>query len=163
MVTYTFQESFTHTHLWYNPLYIQLIYKHTIFFITSFKNSLPWSIMIFMDGPWLWVVFIMAWATEGPLLSLSGYATTHFVYRSVIVRTYLLALSVTVNGPMRSIPSTSHFPSVLIGCNSGACVFIFLWNWHFRQHCIWNACRRYQYMIQQKLGFPKQILSFAKK
>jgi len=57
--------------------------------------------------------------------TLIGLAKTNFENKSVAVKMYLLPSSVSVYGPIRSIPRTSQVPSVLMGCSAGAILFIF--------------------------------------
>lgn len=75
---------------------------------TSLTNARPRSVMIFLTIPKVYNFDTSASATSVLEPNFKGSAMTHFVNKSVTVRTYLLSLLVFFSGPMRSIPTTSH-------------------------------------------------------
>ncbi|OMJ21710.1 hypothetical protein AYI70_g3307 [Smittium culicis] len=61
-------------------------------------------------------------------------ASTHLVSRSVTTRMYLFPLSVSGNGPAKSIDTISNGSETNIGCNSpGVCCVECLVSWHVLQ------------------------------
>ena len=75
---------------------------------TWFTNSFPWSVIIFLTMPNVYILVVMIADTSAAVLEASGSAITHFVNKSVMVRTNLFPRPVSGNGPIRSRPTTSH-------------------------------------------------------
>ncbi len=64
--------------------------------------------MIFLTMPNKYSFVVIIADTSAAVLDCIGSAITHLVYRSVMVRTYLLLHAVSGSGPIKSNPSTSQ-------------------------------------------------------
>lgn len=71
-------------------------------------NSLPWSEIILRTIPNKYILDISTADTSLADLVCIGSATTHLVYRSVMVKIYWFFFAVSLRGPIRSILTTSH-------------------------------------------------------